>query len=69
MKMFKFIGLKNMDRKESPRLNTIEHLLVELCPIIDDMQIPKDALNPEIWDIPEGYYAVMANSDNMEIDG
>ena len=44
-------------------------LIVDLYPISEDTVIPKDAMDSEIYDIPEGYYAVMANSDNKEMDG
>lgn len=32
--------------------------IVMLYPINENTEIPKNALSSEIWDIPEGYYAI-----------
>lgn len=32
--------------------------IVMLYPINENTEIPEDALDPEIWEIPEGYYAI-----------
>ena len=32
--------------------------IVMLYPINENTEIPTDALDPEIWNIPEGYYAI-----------
>lgn len=32
--------------------------IVMLYPINENTEIPKEALNPMDWDIPEGYYAI-----------
>ena len=37
-------------------------LLVELYPIWKDTIIPEDVIDPEIYDIPEGYYAIIPKS-------
>lgn len=33
-------------------------MLVDLYPITEDTVIPKEALDPTIWNIPKGYYAI-----------
>lgn len=59
---------KEISEIESPK-TYLSMLIVDLYPISKDTVIPKDAIDSEIYDIPEGYYAVMANSDNTEMDG
>jgi hypothetical protein len=36
----------------------IKKKVVDLYPIKENTEIPKEALNPMDWDIPEGYYAI-----------
>ena len=37
--------------------------IVMLYPINENTEIPTDALDPEIWTIPEGYYAIDRDLD------
>lgn len=41
--------------RSSARCN---HKVVDLYPIKEDTVIPEEALSPEKWIIPEGYYAI-----------
>ena len=34
---------------------------VKLYPVIENDEIPEEALDPKIWNIPEGYYAICRN--------
>lgn len=47
----------NVSSLETPVIGNTKKL-VNLYPITDNEKIPEEALNPEIWDIPEGYYAI-----------
>lgn len=47
----------NVSFLETPVIGNTKKL-VNLYPITDNEKIPEEALNPEIWDIPEGYYAI-----------
>lgn len=38
-----------------------DKILAKLYPIIDEDEIPEEALDPKIWNIPEGYYAIYEN--------
>lgn len=51
------ISKKKINREESP-LKELDIMAVDLYRIKEGTAIPKEALNPKIWDIPEGYYAV-----------
>lgn len=45
-------------QEESPYLRELSVKIVDLYPIEEDAIIPENALDPEIWEIPEGYYAI-----------
>lgn len=45
-------------QEESPYLRELSVKIVDLYPIEEDTIIPENALDPEIWEIPEGYYAI-----------
>lgn len=55
------IFLKDNSNKQSSR-----PLLVHLFPIIEGKRIPKEALDPTIWNIPEGYYALDKQGEIVE---
>lgn len=44
------------DYNENPPIH-LDILFAYLYPIKEGEEIPKEALDPEIWDIPIGYYA------------
>ena len=46
------------NKLESPYLKELGAKIVNLYPVDEDTIIPEEALDPEIWDIPEGYYAI-----------
>lgn len=46
-----------------PYAMNFETKIVDLYPIDEDTIIPEEALDPEVWDIPEGYYAIERNLD------
>lgn len=52
------IAKKKIDREEAPYLKELNIMMVDLYRIKEGTVIPKEALNPEVWDIPEGYYAI-----------
>ena len=53
----------------SPYVKYLDSLIVDLYPILENTVIPEEALDPKIYDIPEGYYAVMTkSSDNKETE-
>lgn len=56
----RIIKLRVKDRTESPCINSLstEYKFANLYRIKDDTVIPEDALDPEIWNVPEGYYAI-----------
>lgn len=37
--------------------------IVDLYPVDEDTIIPEEALDPEKWDVPEGYYAIDRDLD------
>lgn len=37
--------------------------IVMLYPINENTEVPKNALDPGVWNIPEGYYAIERNLD------
>mgnify|MGYP005925679583 CR=1 FL=1 len=41
-------------------LPELRSVVADLYPILEDTIIPEEALNPSIWKIPEGYYAVIS---------
>ena len=57
------ISKKKIDRRESPIKEESNVMIVDLYRIKKGTIIPKEALNPEIWDIPEGYYALEHKED------
>lgn len=57
-----FIKLRNFDRTESPRDIEDCYKTVNLYPIKEDTVIPKEALDSENWEIPEGFYAIEVKS-------
>lgn len=46
-----------------PYAEFIESEVVDLYPINEDTIIPGEALDPERWEIPEGYYAIKRDLD------
>lgn len=48
---------------KTPCSDWLDHKRVDLYPINENTEIPTDALDPEIWNIPEGYYAIERNLD------
>lgn len=50
---------KNNDKSlRLPYMEVIESAVVDLYPVDEDTIIPEEALDPEKWDVPEGYYAI-----------
>ena len=49
--------LMKRERYIRPHLEC-NYKIVMLYPINENTEIPTDALDPEIWNIPEGYYAI-----------
>ena len=45
--------------KRHPDKNGMNKILVNLYPIEDEDFIPREALDPKYWNIPEGYYAIV----------
>ena len=56
-KNIELISKKRIDKEESP-LKEPNIMAVELYRIKEGTIIPKEALDPGVWDIPEGYYAI-----------
>lgn len=64
-KNVKLISKKKIDRIESP-IKKPKIMAVDLYRIEEGITIiPREALDPEIWDIPEGYYAV-EHKENLD---
>ena len=45
-------------------LPELPFLIADLYPILEDTEIPEEALDPTIWNIPNGYYAI--ESKNLD---
>lgn len=45
-------------------LPELPFLIADLYPILEDTEIPEEALDPTIWSIPNGYYAI--ESKNLD---
>lgn len=45
-------------------LPELPFLIADLYPILEDTEIPEEALDPTIWNIPNGYYAI--ESENLD---
>lgn len=45
-------------------LPELPFLIADLYPISEDTEIPEEALDPTIWNIPNGYYAI--ESKNLD---
>lgn len=43
---------------KTPCSDWLDHKRVDLYPINENTEIPTDALDPGVWNIPEGYYAI-----------
>lgn len=55
--------------KDSPTyiidpLPELPFLIADLYPILENTEIPEEALDPTIWNIPNGYYAI--ESENLD---
>ena len=46
-------------------LPELRSVVADLYPISENTVIPEEALNPSIWKIPEGYYAI-ASKKNLD---
>lgn len=55
---------KEIAEIESPRELYLSMLIVDLYPILKDTVIPEDAIDPKIYDIPEGFYAVISKGSD-----
>lgn len=59
--------LEGLTKFELENLNfnsLVENKVVNLYFITKDMVVPDNALDPEIWNIPEGYYAIDREEDS-----
>ena len=45
-------------------LPELPFLIADLYPILEGTEIPEKALDPTIWNIPNGYYAI--ESENLD---
>lgn len=61
-KIRKFEIIKQQDKIDRllriPYAMSFETKIVDLYPVDEDTIIPEEALDPEKWDVPEGYYAI-----------
>lgn len=48
---------------KTPCSDWLDHKRVDLYPINENTEIPTDALDPGVWNIPEGYYAIDRDLD------
>ena len=62
-KRTELISKKRINRRESPIKEESNITIVDLYRIKKETIIPREALDPEIWDIPEGYYALEHKED------
>lgn len=66
-KIRKFEIIKQKDKIDRllriPYAMSFETKIVDLYPINENTEIPTDALDPGVWNIPEGYYAIDRDLD------
>lgn len=53
-KRTELISKKRINREEAPYLKELDIMAVDLYRIEEGTVIPREALDPEVWDIPEG---------------
>lgn len=59
------ISKKRINREEAPYLRELDIMAVDLYRIKEGTEIPREALDPKVWDIPEGYYA-LEHKENLD---
>ena len=57
---------KKINREEAPYLKELNVMAVDLYRISEETIIPKEALDPEVWNIPEGYYAIEHKEESLD---
>lgn len=63
LKKGEFIFKKHYNTEKTPCAEWFDCRIANLYPITNKTKIPENALDPKVWDIPEGYYAIEENLD------
>ena len=60
------ISRKKINYEEAPYLRELNIKAVDLYRIKKGTVIPREALDPEEWNIPEGYYAIEHVEESLD---